>query len=192
MMKRLICKATKIVGLIWLSAGACLAFDGATGDELNQALEEIKSTAQLIEEATAAAEVVQGQLQTQAEALAAEIVLERRRRRVDTFQQALQVGRIRYDLLALRQVTGYLTQLVHRISYLRTAASTLNVYRDQVRDDRLMLRVLNDVDSSDLLRRVREAVCEYRRRCAAAYLTVQTATASRELEILWTDMVKSH
>ncbi len=178
--------------MILLSACMCLAFDGDKGGELNRALDEIKITARLIDARAAAAATIHGQLRAQAEALSAEIQQERLRRSAATFQQALQVDRIRYDLLVLQQVMGYLVQLDDRTAYLRTAAHTLNVYRDQIRDDRLMLQALNDVDSSGLLRQLGEAVDEYRRQCSAALLKAQTAYGPRELEILWNGLVKGH
>jgi len=192
MMVLLIRKTTEIVGWILLAVCACLASDGEPGGELNRALEEIKSTARLIDDRSATAAAVQGQLQVQAEALSAEIRQERRRCSAGSFQQALQINRIRYDLLALQQVTGYLGQLEERLSHLRTAANTLNVYRDQVRDDRLILRALNDLDSSELLRQVQEAVGEYRRQSGAPLLKVPAAHRPPELEMLWNDLVKAH
>ncbi|MCU0590233.1 MAG: hypothetical protein MUC57_02010 [Desulfobacterales bacterium] len=192
MITRLIRKTTGIVGWILLSACTCLAFDADKGGELNRALEEIETAARLIDANAATAATVHGQLQAQAEALSVEIQQERLRRSVATFQQALQVDRIRYDLLVLQQVRGYLVQLGDRIAYLRTAAHALNVYRDQIRDDRLMLQALNDVDSSGLLRQVREAVDQYRRQCCAAFLQAQAAYDPRELEVLWNGSVKGH
>lgn len=124
----LIRRTARIVGLILLSAGACLASDGAKGSELNRALEEIALAVRLIDAGAAAAEIVHGKLQAQAEALSAEIRRERVRGSAATFQQALQVDRIRYDLLVLQQVRGYLVQLGDRLAYLRTAAHTLNAF----------------------------------------------------------------
>jgi hypothetical protein len=185
-------RVTAIVGLMLLSAGTCLAFDGDKGSALNRALEEIKMTVQLIDARAAATEKVRGQLQAQAEALAAEIQQERLRRNTITLQQALQIDRIRYDLLVLQQARGYLMQLSERLSYLRSAANTLTVYRDQVRDDRLMLQALTDLDSSGLLRQVGEAVDEYRRQCSVPFLKAQAAYGPRDLETIWNGLVKSH
>lgn len=192
MITRIIGKTTAIIGLMLLSAGTCLAFDGDKGSVLNRALEEIKMTVQLIDARAVATEKVHGQLQAQAEALLAEILEERLRRSAITLQQALQVDRIRYDLLVLQQVRGYLMQLGDRLSYLRSAANTLSVYRDQVRDDRLMLQALTDLDSSGLLRQVGEAVDEYRRQCSVQFLKAQAPYGARDLETLWNGLVKGH
>lgn len=186
----LIRRTTGVVGLILLSAGLCLAFDRDKGGELNRALEEIHLTARLIDARAAATATLHGQLQAEAEALSAEIRQERLRRSAATFQQALQVDRIRYDLLVLQQVMAYLVQLGDRLAYLRTAAHTLNAYRDQVRDDRLMLQALNDVDSSDLLRQVGRSVDEYRRQCSAPFLKAPPAVGPRDLEHLWNGLLK--
>ncbi len=185
-------RAMALIGLILLSAGPCVAFDGGKGSVLNRALEEIKTTARLIDAQAAATAAVYGQLQAQAEALSAEIQQERLRRNAMTFQQALQADRIRYDLLVLRQVHGYLAQLGDRLSYLRSAASTLNVYRDQIRDDRLMLQAVMDLDSSGLLRQAEEAVDDYRRQCSLPFLKTPAAVDARDLESLWNGIVKGH
>ncbi len=192
MITLIIGRVTAIVGLILLSAGTCLAFDGDKGSVLSRALEEIKMTAQLIDSRATATAKVHEQLQAQAEALLAEIQQERLRHSAITLQQALQVDRIRYDLLVLQQVRGYLMQLGDRLSYLRSAANTLNVYRDQVRDDRLMLQALMDLDSSGLLRQVGKAVDEYRQQCSFPFLKTPAATAERDLEALWNGLVKGH
>lgn len=191
MITRFIRKPMAIVGLILLSVCTCLAFSGDKGAELTRALEEIKTAAQLIDARAAEAAGLYARLQAQSEALSAEILQERRRGGGGaTFQHAVQVDRIRYDLLLLQQVAGYLTQLDDRLAYLRTAANTLNVYRGQVRDDQLMLQALNDVDSSGLLRQVGEAVAEIRRQCSAALLRARTDSDPRGLETLWNDLLK--
>jgi hypothetical protein len=190
MITRFIRKPMQIVGLILLSVCTCLAFNGDKGAELTRALEEIKIAAQLIDARAAEAAAVHARLQAQSEALSAEILQERRRGGAATFQHAVQVDRIRYDLLLLQQLAGYQAQLDDRLAYLRTAANTLNVYRGQVRDDQLMLQALNDVDSSGLLRQVGEAVAEYRRQCSAALLRARTDFDPRGLETLWNDLLK--
>jgi len=192
MITLIIGRAIAVIGLILSSGGMCWAFDGDKASLLNQALEEIRITAQWVDAQAAATETVYRQLQAQAEALSAEIKQERLRRNVTTLQQALQIDRTRYDLLVLRQVHGYLVQLDDRLSYLRIAAGALNVYRDQIRDDHLMLQALMDLDSSGLLRQVGEAVDEYRRECSLPFLKAQTGVGHRDLETLWNGIVKGH
>jgi len=190
MTTRLIRKAAETVAWFLLSACACLAFDGETDGELNRVLEEIKTTAQMIDARASTAAALQGQLQVQAEALAVEIRQEHRRLGADTFQRALPISRIRYDLLLLQHLAGYLAQLEDQRAELSGAANTLSAYRDRVRDDRLILQALDGLDSGELLRQVRESAAEYRRQCGAPLLKARNASGPRELELLWNDIVK--
>jgi len=192
MAKTSIRKTTEILGLILLSVCACMASDGEKGIELNRALNEIRGTAQLIGERVARLAAVYGQMQAQAEALKVEIHQERHRCGALTFQQALQVRRIDYDLRLLQQVMGYLWQLEDWFSYFRTAEHTLAAYRDHIRDDLLMLRALNDVDISDTLRHVGKIVHEYQRKCTVLPPIAQPACGPRELEIIWSQISKGH
>jgi hypothetical protein len=192
MTTRLLRRTAEAVGWILLSACACLAFDGEANDELNRALEEIKAAAEMIDDRASTAAALQGQLQVQADALAVEIRQERRRLGADSFQQALQINRTRYDLLLLQHLAGYLFQLEEHRACLRSAANTLSAYRDRVRDDRLVLQALNGLDSGELLQQVRAAVGEYRRQCGAPLLKARTARGPGELEMLWNDSVKPH
>jgi hypothetical protein len=191
MVKTLSGKTTKIVGLILISVGVCLASAGEKELELDRALRDIRASAQLIGERAATAAAVLGQLQDQSQALKSEILQERHRGGAVTFRQALQISRINYDLRLLQQVEGYLVQLQDRLAYFRAATTRLNAYREHVQDDRLMLRAIENVDNSGLLRQIREVLKEYQRQCAAPLLNAKTACGPRELEILWNDIVKS-
>lgn len=192
MTTQLLRRTVEAAGWLLVSACACLAFDGEAVGELNRALEEIQAAAEMIDDRASTAAALQGQLQAQADALAVEIRQERHRIGADTLQQALQISRIRYDLLLLQHLAGYLVQLEEQRDFLRSAANTLSAYHDRVRDDRLVLQALDGLDSGELLQQVREAVGDYRRQCSAPLLKAPVARAPRELEMLWNESVKRH
>jgi vacuolar-type H+-ATPase subunit E/Vma4 len=183
-------QALKIAGLVLLAAGVCRAAGGEKEAELNRALGDIKAAVQSVGTRAATAAELLAHLQTQCDALKAEILEERRRAAAATWRQAREIRRIDSDLRLLEQATGYAVQLEDRLAYFRAAAGRLNAYRDQVRDDLRILRALDDLDSSVLLRQVREAVDEFRRQCAAPLLNAKTAPGARDLESLWNDIVK--
>jgi len=183
-------KALLIAGLVLMSAGAGLAAGGDNEADLRQALEKTKAVVQSIGARAAAAAAVQAQLQAQCEALKTEIQEERRRVGAVTLTQALQVRRIHFNLRVLAQATAYADQIGGRLGYFHAAASRLNVYRDQIRDDLLLLRALESVGSSNLLRQVAEAVGEYARQCAAPLLNARSGGGTGDLEVLWSGVVK--
>jgi len=184
-------KTPTIVGLILLSVCVCLAASGEKEVELNRVLEDITATAHWVDERTAVTAAVLAQLHTQSEALRTEIQEERRRVGAVTMRQALQARRIDCNLRLLRQAVGYSTQLEDRLAYFRTAANHLSVYRQQVRDDLLILRTLVTVDHSAFLRQVRKALSEFQQQCGAPLLSAKTDSGYRELETLWNDIVKA-
>jgi len=53
-----------------------------------------------------------------------------------------------------------------------------------------MLRALDAVDSSALLRRIRQSIDEFQTQCAAPLLSAGKGAGSPELEALWNDIVK--
>jgi hypothetical protein len=182
--------ALRIVGLVLLSAGVCFAAGSESEVELNRALEDVKATVRLVGEKAAMAAAVLAQLQAQSEAFKAEIQEERSRVGAVTLRQALQVRRIDSNLRLLQQAAGYSVQLENRLAYFRSAASRLNAYREQIRDDLLMLRALDTVDSDALLRQIRQEVEAIRRQCAAPILNAASSDGRRDLELLWKDIVK--
>lgn len=190
MVTTFILKALRIAGVVLLSASMGLASGGMKQAELNQALEDIREAAQSIGARAAATAVLLAHLQTQCDALKAEIQEERRRFGVATWRQAAQVRRIHSDLRLLGQAAGYAVQLEDRLAYFRAAAIRLSAYRDQVRDDLLMLKALDDVDSSTLLRQIRDALDEFQRQCAAPLLYAQLASSRHDPETLWNELLK--
>jgi hypothetical protein len=180
----------RLVGLVLLSACVCLAAGNDKEAELNRAREDVKATVHLVGEKAAMAAAVLARLQAQSQALKAEIQAERSRIGVVSLRQALQVRRIDSNLRLLQQAEGYSVQLENRLAYFRTAATRLNAYREQIRDDLLMLRALDTVDSSALLRQIREEVDAIRRQCVAPFLNAASSDGRRDLELLWKDIVK--
>lgn len=190
MSKTLLLKALSITGLVLLSVGVGSAAGGNSEAELKLALEKTRAVVQSADARAAAAAAVQAQLLAQCEALKAEIQEERRRVGAATLKQALQVRRIHSNLRLLAQAAGYAVQLDDRLAYFHAAAARLKVYRDQIRDDLLLLQALDSVDSSALLRQVAEAADEYQRQCAAPLLSAASGESPRDLESLWNGVVK--
>ncbi len=185
-----VARTLAVLAVVLLSVVAGPARGGEKEDELNRALEELTAAVQLVGARAATAAEVLAQLQAQSEALKDEIQSERRRAGAATLRQALQVRRIDADWRLLQQAAAYSLQLEDRLVHFRRAITRLNGYREQVRDDLLLLRTLEAVDSTALLRRVREAVGELHRQCAAPLLVAGSPAAPRDPDALWNDILR--
>jgi hypothetical protein len=179
-----------VLAVVLLSIGAGPARGGEKEDELNLALEDLTAAVHLVSARVATAAAMLAQLQAQAEALKDEIQSERRRAGAATLRQALQVRRIDGDWRLLQQAAAYSLQLEDRLAHFRRAITRLNGYREQVRDDLLLLRTLEAVDSTALLRRVRESVGELRLQCAAPLLAAGSLSAPRDPDALWNEILR--
>lgn len=187
---KLFSNARRIAALLLLWVGTALAAGAEKEAELNLTLHNLTEAARLVAARAATAAAVLAQLQGHSEALEAEIQEERRRVRALTLRQALRVRRIDYNLQLMQQAAAYAAQLESRLAYLRAAETRLNSYREQVRDDRVMLRTLDTLDSSFLLSQVRETIEELHRQCTVPLLVAGKADGIPGLETLWNDIVQ--
>jgi len=183
-------QALTIAALLLLRVGTVLAGGAEKEAELNLTLHQLTEAARQVAARAATAAAVLAQLQDRSEALEAEIQEERRRIRAVTLRQALGVRRIDYNLQLMQQAASYAAQIESRLAYLRAAETRLNAYREQVRDDRLMLRTLDTFDCSLLLSQARETIEELHRECTAPLLTAGKGDGIPNLETLWNDIVQ--
>ena len=164
-----------------------LSAEDGKSQELNRALADIAAAEQTINRLTAVAEDACRTLTRQSDELRAEIRLERRRTNAASFAQARLISRIDYDLRLLQRLVGHIDRLNERIGYFRSAGHTLESYRRQIRDDQLMLRTLNDVDTGSLMRQLAVDLGQFRNQAGKPLLTA-SASGLRPLESIWGDL----
>jgi hypothetical protein len=179
--------AGSIVFLIG-ALGPVLAAEAGKSLELNRALVDIKTAEQMINQRTALAEEVHRRLTQQVDDLKAEIHLERRGTHVASFLQARQISRIDYNLRLIQHLFGYIDRLDSRLAFFRSAIHTLEFYRRQIRDDMLILRTLNDVDTSGLMRQLAVDLDRCREQVGQPLLT-GSRQGLRPLEAIWSDVL---
>jgi predicted Zn-dependent peptidase len=178
------------IGFIFGIWCAGVAADDGKAQELNRALLDIGAAEQMIWQKAALAESVRQMLRQQADELKSEIQQERRRTNVATFQQALRINRIDYNLRLVQRLFGYIDRLDDRIGYLRSAAQTLDFYRRQIRDDMLILRTLNDADTAGLTRQLASDLGGFKDQTGKP-LVAAAPSALRPLESIWSDILQS-
>jgi hypothetical protein len=181
--------AALVVGFTLVAWCAGAAADAGKAQELTRALAEIGAAEQVMRQKAALAEDARRMLSRQAEELKAEIQQERRRTHVAAFQQALQVGRIDYNLRLVQRLLGYMERLEGRIGYFRTAVHALDFHRRQIRDDLLILKTLNDADISGLMRQLAADLNGFTAQAEKPLLTA-SASGLRPLEAIWSDILQ--
>lgn len=189
MMKKRILLAAWMTGFLVGTLCTRPAAEDGKSQELSRALADIKTAEQMINQRTALAVEVRQKLGQQVDELKAEIQLERGRTSVASFPQALQISRIDYNLRLMQRLLGYMDRLEQRIGYFRSAALTLEFYRQQIRDDMLILRTLNDADSAKLMRQLASDLDQFRTQSERPLLTA-SGSGLRPLETIWTDVLQ--
>lgn len=189
MIKTCIHFAAWMIVIFAVTLGTGLAGENGKSQELSRALADIRSAEQMINQRTALAEEVRQRLRQQVDGLKAEIQLERRRTSVAAFPQARQIRRIDFNLRLVQQLLGYMDCLDNRIGCFRAAVLALEFHRQQIRDDMLMLRTLNDADTASLMRQL-AADIEHFKKQVDRPLVMASSSGLRPLDTIWTEVVQ--
>ena len=189
MTKKRIHVAAWLIGFLVGTLGTGLAGEDGKSQELSRALADIRSAEQMINQRTALAEDVRQRLRLQVDELKTEIHLERRRTSVVSFAQARQISRIDYNLRLMQRLLGYMDCLDSRIGWFRAAVDTLEFYRQQIRDDMLILRTLNDADTASLMRQLASDLEHFKKQVEGPLVTA-SSSGLRPLDVIWSDVVQ--
>ena len=95
------------------------------------------------------------------EALKTEIKQETEQWQIDSFAKALQNARIDYNLKLIQLLLGYITGLSQKIIYLQNGHETLDYFLQQVRDDLLMIKTLNNLEIDKLIGQINAVLDEF-------------------------------
>jgi hypothetical protein len=182
--------AAWLIGFLVGTLGICPAAEDGKRQELNRALADIRTAEQMINQRAALAEEVRRMLGQQVDGLKTEIHLERRRTGAVSFAQARQISRIDYNLRLVQRLLGYIDCLDNRIGYFRSAGHSLEFYRQQIRDDLLILRTLQDVDTAGLMERLAADIAQFKHQSEKPLLSAATS-GLRPLEAIWGELLQS-
>jgi hypothetical protein len=168
---------------------SALADDAGKTATLNRTLSEIAELGRSINERLDEACTLLDRLNEQRELLKNEINQERERRGINSFQQAVQISRIDYNLRLMQQLSAYIERLNGSVEYFRGANQLLNFYARQARDDLLMLKTLQDADISGLMNKISAAKIEFEMMLNKP-LFVASEPYPRSMEMIWNDILK--
>ena len=160
MRRHLICiclAAVSVVFAIYSPAHAT----GHKTTELEQKTAEISSLKNDLSAKISRAIEKREQLTGKMEALKQEIKQEREQWQIDTFQQALQNARIDYNLKLIQLLFGYIQGLTQKIVYLQNGREILDFFLQQVRDDLLMIKTLNNLEIDKLIAQINTVLDEF-------------------------------
>lgn len=100
----------------------------------SQLLERIKSAEELREA-----------LYAEVKQLRAEVVAEKKERKIKTFTEGVDIPRIRYNLTLIRELRGYIANFNDKISFLQIGSDKLYYLYHQAEDDLRIIHTLSDL-----------------------------------------------
>lgn len=169
--------------------GSALADDAGKTATLNRALADIAELGRIFNQRIEETCALLDRLKEQREQLKNEIHQERGRHDITSFQQAVQIDRIDYNLRLIQQLTAYIERLNGSVEYFRGANQLLNFYARQARDDLRMLKTLRDADISGLMNKIAAAKNEFEI-VLNKPLFVASEPYPRTTEMIWNDIVR--
>ena len=160
---------------------------GASGDKtvgLNEKLSEISSLQKAIDEKISLAKDKCLLLNKKIDALKEEILDEKERRHIESFQQALTVSRIEFNLQLIQLLQAYIARLEGKVRYFKTGNETLSFYFQQIKDDLLLIKTLNDLEVDKLIARINSVFDEYVPQTRKPFFNVND-TSLQDTEQIW-------
>lgn len=136
----------------------------ATGDKstgLRRKMAEIESLQTLLSGKITIAAEKRDQLTQKMEELKEEIKQETEQWEIESYQNALRNDRIDYNLKLLQLLLGYTSGLTKKILYFQNGNETLDFFLQQVQDDLLIIKTLNDLQIDKLIALINSVLDEY-------------------------------
>ena len=129
--------------------------------ELNQKMAEISSLQEGLSEKIALVRQKQEQLKQKVDALEKEIKLEKEQLQTESYLKAMRNPRIEFNLKLIQLLLGYITGLTEKIGHFQNGYETLDFFRQQARDDLLMIKTLNDMEIDKLIAQINSVLDEF-------------------------------
>jgi hypothetical protein len=129
--------------------------------ELNRKMAEISSLQQSLSQKISLAMQKQEQLKQKVDELEKEIKQEKEQLQVESYLKAIRNPRIEFNLKLIQLLFGYIIGLTEKISYFQNGYQTLDFFRQQVQDDLLMIKTLNDMEIDRLIAQINSILDEF-------------------------------
>jgi len=129
--------------------------------ELNRKMAEISSLQQSLSQKILLVMQRQEQLKQKVDELEKEIKQEKEQLQIESYLKAIRNPRIEFNLKLIQLLFGYITGLTEKTSYFQNGYQTLEFVRQQVQDDLLMIKTLNDMEIDKLIAQINSVLDEF-------------------------------
>jgi len=160
MKKHLVCNSLAALMIYLLFCGPNYASEHKT-TELNRKMAEISSLQQSLSQKILLVMQRQEQLKQKVDELEKEIKQEKEQLQIESYLKAIRNPRIEFNLKLIQLLFGYITGLTEKISYFQNGYQTLEFVRQQVQDDLLMIKTLNDMEIDKLIAQINSVLDEF-------------------------------
>ena len=180
-----------IVGYLWVlvlvlgsAAAAAGAVNAAKMELLQQRITAVQVLLERIGDIHKQAVTLQGTLQARAAEYSREIHDEKIDRKLKTFQQAVGVYRVRYNLKLVQQVNAYLGAVSERIEFFQQGREQIDFLYQQAQDDLKMVRTLSDMEIAVFIDRMDRTLAKYTRAADSSLFAIEKIRQEK-LEAIW-------
>lgn len=160
MKKYLICSILAALMIHLVFCGPNYASEHKT-TELNRKMAEISSLQQDLSKKISQGVQKREQLKQKVDELEKEIKQEKEQLQIESYLNAIRNPRIEFNLKLIQLLLGYITGLNEKISYFQNGYQTLDFFRQQIQDDLLMIKTLNDMEIDNLIAQINSVLGEF-------------------------------
>ena len=157
--------------------------------ELNRKMDEISSLQVSLSQKISLVMQKQKELEQQVHELEKEIKQKKERLQIDSYLMASRIPRIKLNLQLIQLLIGYLSGLKNRIGYFQNGYQTLDFFRQQIQDDLLMIKTLNDMEVDTLITQINSVLDEFIPELSRPIFDVNEIT-SEETERIWDGIIQ--
>jgi len=188
MKKHLVCNSLAALMIYLLFCGPNYASEHKT-TELNRKMAEISSLQQSLSQKILLVMQRQEQLKQKVDELEKEIKQEKEQLQIESYLKAIRNPRIEFNLKLIQLLFGYITGLTERISYFRNGYQTLEFVRQQVQDDLLMIKTLNDMEIDKLIAQINSVLDEFIPELGKPLFDTNDIS-SKKTEKIWNEIIQ--
>jgi len=157
--------------------------------ELNRKMAEISSLQQSLSQKISLAMQKQEQLKQKVDELEKEIKQEKEQLQVKSYLKAIRNHRIEFNLKLIQLLFGYIIGLTEKISYFQNGYQTLDFFRQQVQDDLLMIKTLNDMEIDRLIAQINSIFDEFIPELGKPIFDTHNIP-SKDTEKIWNEIIQ--
>jgi hypothetical protein len=156
---------------------------------LNRKMAEISSLQQRLSQKIALVMQKQEQLRQKADEFEKEIKLEKAQLQTESYLKAIRNPRIEFNLKLIQLLFGYMNGLTEKINHFQNGYETLDFFQQQVRDDLLMIKTLNDMEIDKLIAQINSVLDEFIPELSKPIFDTNDIP-SKDTEKIWNEIIQ--